>query len=151
MTQLLMVCMANVCRSPMALAVAQQLAHNRGRSSELRFASAGTHVQGAKRIDARAQAVLLKRQYPPGKTRSRQVTAQDFERFDLILVMDESNLAALKRLCPPPLYDKLRLLMSFAPELGVMDVPDPYFGDLAGFERVLDLIEAAVKGLLEQV
>jgi protein-tyrosine phosphatase len=135
----------------MALTVAQQLTRNLGRASDLQFDAAGTHVQGAKRIDPRAQAVLLKRQYPSGKTRSRQVTVQDLERFDLILAMDESNLAALKRLCPPPLHDKFRLLMSFAPELGVMDVPDPYFGDLAGFERVLDLIEAGVKGLLKQV
>ncbi|MDR3368486.1 low molecular weight protein-tyrosine-phosphatase [Rhodoferax sp.] len=151
MTQILLVCMANVCRSPMALAVAQQLARNQGRTSKLRFDSAGTHVPGAKRIDARAQAVLLKRQYTPGKTRSRQVSAKDFERFDLILAMDEANLAALKRLCPPTRHDTLRLLMSFAPELGVTDVPDPYYGDLAGFERVLNLIEAGIKGLLAQV
>lgn len=151
MTHILMVCMANVCRSPMALAVAQQLTRHRGRATELQFDSAGTHVQGTKRIDARAQAVLLKRQYTPGKKRSRQVSAQDFERFDLILAMDEANLAALKRLCPPTRHDKLRLLMSFAPELGVMDVPDPYYGGLAGFECVLDLIEAGAKGLLAQV
>ena len=131
----------------MALAVAQQLARNRG----WRLDSAGTHVQGAKRMDARAQAVLLKHQYTPGKTRSRQVAAQDFERFDLILAMDEANLAALKRLCPAPLQHKLRLLLSFAPELGVTEVPDPYFGDLAGFERVLTLVEAGIRGLLAQV
>jgi protein-tyrosine phosphatase len=151
MTQILMVCMANVCRSPMALAVAQQLTRNQGRVGKLRFDSAGTHVPGAKRIDARGQAVLLKRQYTPGKTRSRQVSAQDFERFDLILAMDKANLAALRRLCPPALHDKLRLLMSFAPEQGIAEVPDPYYGDLAGFERVLDLIEAGIKGLLAQV
>jgi len=151
MTQILMVCMANVCRSPMALAVALQLARKLGRATKLRFDCAGTHVQGAKRMDARAQAVLLKRQYTPGKTRSRQVNAQDFERFDLILAMDEANLASLKRLSQPTVHDKLRLLMSFAPELGVTDVPDPYFGDQAGFERVLDLCEAGVRGLLTQV
>lgn len=151
MTHILMVCMANVCRSPMAVAVAQQLTRNCGRATDLQFDSAGTHVQGTKRIDARAQAVLLKRQYTSGKKRSRQVSAQDFERFDLILAMDEANLAALKRLCPPTRRDKLRLLMSFAPELGVMDVPDPYYGSLAGFECVLNLIEAGAKGLLAQV
>jgi protein-tyrosine phosphatase len=134
----------------MALVVAQQLTRNRGRATELQFDSAGTHVQGAKRLDARAQAVLLKRQYTPGKNRSRQVTAQDFARFDLILAMDKANLAALRRLCPPALHGKLRLLMSFAPEQGMVEVPDPYYGDLAGFERVLDLIEASMKGLLAQ-
>ncbi len=152
MTQVLMVCMANVCRSPMALSVAQQLVRNQGRAGELRLDSAGTHAaQGGKRMDARAQSVLLKRQYTPVKTRSRQVSAQDFERFDLILAMDEGNLAALKRLAPPDAHDKLRLLLSFAPEMDTTDVPDPYYGDLAGFSRVLNLIEAGVNGLLARV
>ncbi|MBB1076105.1 low molecular weight phosphotyrosine protein phosphatase [Rhodoferax sp. 4810] len=149
MTQVLLVCMANVCRSPMACAVAQQLAQSQGRAADWRFASAGTHAQqGGKRMDARAQAALQKRRYPAVKTRSRQVTAQDFERFDLILAMDEANLASLKRLAPPETDGKLRLLLSFAAELGMTEVPDPYFGDQAGFERVLDLIEAGVKGLI---
>ena len=149
MTHVLLVCMANVCRSPMTCAVAQQLAQSQGRAADWTFASAGTHAQqGGKRMDARAQAALQKRRYPAVKTRSRQVTAQDFERFDLILAMDEANLASLKRLAPPETHGKLRLFLSFAPELGMTEVPDPYFGDQAGFERVLDLIEAGVKGLI---
>lgn len=149
MTHVLLVCMANVCRSPMACAVAQQLAQSSGRRADWTFASAGTHAQqGGKRPDARAQATLLKRRYTAVKTRSRQVVVQDFARFDLILAMDEANLASLKRLAPPAAHGKLRLLLPFAPELGVAEVPDPYYGDLAGFERVLDLIEAGVKGLL---
>ncbi len=149
MTQVLLVCMANVCRSPMACAVAQHLARSQGCAADWKFESAGTHAQqGGKRMDARAQATLLKRRYAAVKTRSRQVTAQDFERFDLMLAMDEANLAALKRLAPPATQGKLRLLLSFAPDLGVAEVPDPYYGDLAGFERALDLIEAGVKGLL---
>jgi len=95
--------------------------------------------------------VLRKHQYAPPKTRSRLVTAQDFERFDLILVMDEANLAALQRQCPASSQDKLRLLLSFAPELGLTEVPDPYYGDLAGFERVLSLCEAAAHGLLARI
>lgn len=148
MTHVLLVCMANVCRSPMACAVARQLASRQGRGAGWTFDSAGTHAQAGKRLDARAQAVLLKHQYTPLKTRSRPVTAQDFDRFDLILAMDEANLVSLKRLAPPGAHSKLRLLLSFAPALGVLDVPDPYYGDQAGFERVLDLIEAGVKGLL---
>ena len=148
MTDVLLVCMANVCRSPMACAVAQQLGRTQGRAAQLHFDSAGTHVHSGKRLDARAQAVLLKHRYTPPKTRSRAVTARDFERFDLILAMDESNLAALQRQCPPQHQRKLRLLLSFAPELGLSEVPDPYYGDLAGFERVLSLCEAGVRGLL---
>lgn len=151
MTHVLLVCMANVCRSPMACAVARQLAPTQGRGSQLHFDSAGTHAHSGKRLDARAKEVLLKHQYSPPKTGSRRVTAQDFERFDLILAMDEANLAALQRQCPVTRHGKLRLLLSYAPELGRSEVPDPYYGDLAGFERVLDLCETAVRGLLKQV
>lgn len=151
MTHVLLVCMANVCRSPMACAVARQLAHTQGRANQLHFDSAGTHAHSGKRLDARAQAVLRKHQYTSPKTRSRGVTAPDFERFDLILAMDEANLVALQRQCPISLHGKLRLLLSFAPELGLTEVPDPYYGDLAGFERVLSLCEAGARGLLTRV
>jgi protein-tyrosine phosphatase len=63
--------------------------------------------------------------------------------------MDESNLAALHRMCPPLHRGKLHLLLEFAPELGLQDVPDPYYGNLAGFERVLTLCEAGVHGLIK--
>ncbi|MBT3067064.1 low molecular weight protein-tyrosine-phosphatase [Rhodoferax sp. U11-2br] len=151
MTHVLLVCMANVCRSPMACAVARQLAHTQGCGTQLHFDSAGTHAHIGKRLDVRAQAVLLKHQYTPPKTRSRGVTVTDFERFDLILAMDEANLAALRRQCPISLHGKLRLLLSFAPELGMSEVPDPYYGDLAGFERVLGLCEAGARGLLAEL
>ena len=92
---------------------------------------------------------MTARHYAMGNTRSRRVIPQDFERFDLLLAMDEDNLAALQRQCPPEQLHKLRLLLSYAPELGEREVPDPYFGGLAGFERVLDLCEAGVRGLLK--
>ncbi len=146
-----MVCMANICRSPMARAVAQQVAQQAGLSQQFLFESAGTHAQQAgERIDARAKSVLLTHHYAVSKTRSRRVEAQDFERFDLILAMDEGNLAALQEMCPSEHKDKLHLLLNFAPALGETEVPDPYYGPLAGFERVLELCEAAVQGLLRR-
>jgi protein-tyrosine phosphatase len=149
MTKILMVCMANICRSPMAQAVAQQLAYDAGRAAEFEFASAGTHVRpGGERPDLRSISVLLSRNYKPGNTRSRPVTAKDFERFDLILAMDKSNLAVLEQQCPPQHHGKLHLLLEFSPELSMSEVPDPYFGNQAGFECVLELCEAGVKGLL---
>lgn len=151
MTHVLLVCMANVCRSPMACAVARQLAQTQGRGTQLHFDSAGTHAHSGKRLDARAKDVLLKHRYTPPKTRSRLVTAQDFERFDLILAMDQDNLAALHRHCPASLRSKCRLLLSYAPALGLAEVPDPYYGDLAGFERVLGLCEAGARGLLAEL
>jgi protein-tyrosine phosphatase len=150
MTKILMVCMANICRSPMAQAVARQVAHDAGRSQELEFDSAGLLAQHAgERTDARARFVLLSRDYEPGNTRARCVNDQDFEHFDLILAMDRPNLAALQRLCPPQHLGKLHLLLEFAPSAGVDEVPDPYYGNLAGFERVLDLCEAGARGLIK--
>lgn len=134
----------------MAKSVAQHLAKTLGRSKSFEFDAAGTHAQeSGPKPDPRAKAVMVARQYPLANTRSRRITPPDFDRFDLLLAMDESNLAALQRQCPPEHQHKLRLLMSFAPELGETEVPDPYFGNLAGFERVLDLCEAGVRGLLK--
>jgi protein-tyrosine phosphatase len=149
MNRILMVCMANICRSPMALAAAQHLATQTGQARHFSFDAAGTHAQRAgEPMDPRARATLLARDYLPASTRSRRITAEDFERFDLILAMDEGNLAALLEQCPHPHQDKLRLLLDFAPEADEREVPDPYYGNLAGFEHVLDLCEAAARGLL---
>lgn len=77
------------------------------------------------------------------------MSAADFERFDLLLAMDEANLAELRRRCPPQHVDKVRLLMEFAPDSTETEVADPYFGGAQGFEQVLDQVERACAGLLE--
>ncbi|MBE0474834.1 MAG: low molecular weight phosphotyrosine protein phosphatase, partial [Rhodoferax sp.] len=83
MTKILLICMANICRSPMACSVARQMAREAGLAGSLKFDSAGTHAQTAgKRMDARARAVLLGRRYEPEKTRSRQVSEKDFQHYD---------------------------------------------------------------------
>ena len=141
--------MGNICRSPMAQAVARQVACDAGRSQEFEFDSAGTLAQRiGERPDPRARTVLLSRDYEPENKRARRVNDQDFERFDLILAMDQTNLEDLRRLCPPQHLGKLHLLLKFAPSAGADEVPDPYYGNLAGFERVLDLCEAGVQGLI---
>lgn len=151
MNRILMVCMANVCRSPIACSIAQHLARQQGRYRQFEFDAAGTHAPTvSQRMDPRAREALLKRGYVPVKTRSKQVRGQDFEHFDLILAMDEGNLTALKRQCPAALHGKLRLLLSYAPELVDTEVPDPYYGGTAGFDRVLALCESGVRGLLAQ-
>ena len=147
--KILMVCMGNICRSPMALAVARQLASDAGRSAEFEFDSAGTHAHhSGEEADPRAKAVLASHHYKPSNSRARRVEKADFERFDLILAMDQANLAALQHACPEKYRHKLHLLLEFAPELELDSVPDPYFGHADGFERVLDLCEKGVKGLL---
>lgn len=148
-TKILMVCTANICRSPMARMVGAHLASKAGMARHVIFDSAGTQ---AGRIsdppDPRAKAALSKRDYPTIKMRSRRVKDDDFVRFDLILAMDRSNLEALRQRCPDAQARKLRLLLEFAPHLDLLEVPDPYFGGPQGFDRVLELCETAVAGLI---
>lgn len=99
--------------------------------------------------DSRAQAAARTRGYDLSALRARQVSAADFERFDLLLAMDEANLAELRRRCPPAHRDKVRLLMEFAPGAAETEVADPYLGGEQGFEQVLDQVERACAGLLD--
>ena len=145
MRNILMVCTANVCRSPMAQIVAAQAIERRGLSRVIRVDSAGTNAsKGAAQPDNRARAALQKRGYLVGKGKSRRVEVQDFQRFDLILAMDRTNLKNLQALCPPEHQAKLRLFLEPAGPAGMDEVPDPYYGNAEGFERVLDLCEAGV-------
>ena len=149
MTKILMVCTANICRSPMARDVAQHMAREMAGVAHFKFDSAGTRaLPGGERVDPRARSVLTRRGYKPGNKRSRPVNEQDFGRFDLIVAMDRANLALLQGLCPAQHQHKLHLLLEFAPTLGISEVPDPYHGNLEGFERVLGLCEEGVRGLL---
>ncbi len=120
-----------------------------GLSQRIVIDSAGTgdwHV--GKAPDARAQLAGHARGYQLAPLRARQVSADDFRRFDLLLAMDEANVENLQRICPPALRDRVRLLLEFAPHLGRREVADPYFGGNEGFEAVLDQCEAACQGLL---
>ncbi|AFQ47736.1 low molecular weight phosphotyrosine protein phosphatase [Burkholderia cepacia GG4] len=121
-----------------------------GLADRIAIDSAGTgdwHV--GEPPDARAQAAARTRGYDLSALRARQVSAVDFDRFDLLLAMDEANLAELRRRCPPEQRDKVRLLMEFAPGAAETEVADPYFGGAQGFEQVLDQVERACAGLLE--
>ena len=151
MTKLLMVCMGNVCRSPMAQIVTLHLAQQAGLARQMEVDSAGTHAgRGKEPPDPRAVSVLSARGYPVGKVRSRLVTEQDFGRYDLILAMDQSNLNDLRRICPNDHTHKLRLFLEFAQSVDAREIPDPYYGNVQGFERVLDLCEAGARGLVAQ-
>jgi protein-tyrosine phosphatase len=159
MTAVLFVCHANLCRSPMALAVAHALArHAAGdrRRSFWRSASpapaldaAGTHPAAGEPIDGRAKAALERCGYAASKKRSRPVRERDFERFDLLLAMDRACLEELRRRCPSQHGHKLRLFLDFAPDHEGEDVPDPYFSDAQAFDRVLGLCEVGARALLD--
>ncbi|MBC7707097.1 MAG: low molecular weight phosphotyrosine protein phosphatase [Rhodoferax sp.] len=149
MTKILMVCMGNVCRSPMAQAVTLHLVRQAGLARQIQVDSAGTHAaRGSQTADPRAKAVLATGGYPVGKNKSRQVSEQDFTRYDLILAMDQSNLNDLRGICPTENTHKLRLFLEFASDPDTRDVPDPYYGNVQGFERVLGLCEAGARGLV---
>ncbi len=149
MTKILMVCMGNICRSPMAQAVTLHLVQQAGLAHQIQVDSAGTHTaRGSQPADPRAKAVLSARGYPVGKNKARQVAEQDFARYDLILAMDQSNLNDLRRICPNESAHKLRLFLEFAGDADIRDVPDPYYGNVQGFERVLKLCEVSARGLV---
>lgn len=135
----------------MAQIVATQLAQRAGMSRQVNFESAGIHASKSRmRIDGRATAALERRGYAVGKMRSRPVEDKDFKRFDLILAMDRANYAELQRICPPESLYKLKMFLAVGEEMDVDEVPDPYYGNSEGFERVLDLCEAGVKGILSR-
>ena len=150
--RVLMVCMGNLCRSPMAEAVLRSKLAQAGLAQVVTVDSAGTHgFHKGSLPDPRAVAQTTSRGYSMKGLKSRPVVADDFSRFDLVLAMDRDNLDTLRDRCPPSEHGRLHLLLSFAPAALADEVPDPYFGSVAGFERALDLIEPACGGLLDDL
>lgn len=152
MTKVLFVCMGNICRSPSAEGVFRHLVDEAGLSDVVGVDSAGTHdFHIGEAPDARAQASARKRGYDISHCVARQITQEDFREFDLILAMDWENLSALQQRCPRAYHHKLMLLMRFANEFEEATIPDPYYGGVDGFGKVLDYIEDACQGVLEMV
>jgi protein-tyrosine phosphatase len=144
--------MGNICRSPTAEAVFREVVRVEGQGLEVHVDSAGTHgYHVGEPPDPRAIAAARRRGYDMEQLRARRVEPRDFERFDLLLAMDEDNLAFLQRIAPAGHGGRARLLMEFAQGAGRRDVPDPYYGGEAGFEEVLDLVEEAARGLLDEI
>jgi protein-tyrosine phosphatase len=151
-TALLVVCTGNICRSPTAEGVLREMVRKAGLSDTVVVESAGTHgYHIGEPPDERAQRHALQRGYDLSALRATRDSSADFERYDWILAMDRGHYELLRRSCPAKHLAKLKLFLSFAPELGVDEVPDPYYGGPDGFERVLDLIEAAARGVVEQL
>ncbi|UHD17700.1 low molecular weight protein-tyrosine-phosphatase [Thiocapsa bogorovii] len=150
--RVLFVCMGNICRSPTAHGVFRKLVVERGLSHCVEIDSAGTHAYHVgEPPDRRARATALERGIDIGDLRARLAERSDFESFDYVLAMDRDNYRILSGFCPAGMESKLRLFMEFAPDLGVRDVPDPYYGGAGGFDQVFDLVEAASQGLLEDL
>lgn len=143
--KILFVCLGNICRSPTAEVVFRGLAERV--NADVVVDSAGTsRWHNGELPDARAMQEAALRGYDLSPQRSRHVVAQDFEAFDLIIAMDNNNLRALKAMAPTGSRAEIRLMLEYAPDQPLREVPDPYYGD--NFDGVFDLIETASRGLL---
>jgi len=148
----LMVCTANYCRSPMAEGMLRRQLLELGLSQYIRVDSAGTHVsRSGQRPDIRAQQAVQAGGVDITRLRSRSIQHTDFVDFDYILVMDEGNFQSVAKLCPVEYRHKLAMMMAFAPQSGVTEVPDPYYSNKEGFQQVYTFLEQAVNGLVESI
>lgn len=151
-TSVIFVCMGNICRSPTAEGVFRSLVTSAGLAERIVIDSAGTHAYHVgEKPDPRAREIALRRGVDLNDIRARKVHPGDIETFDYILAMDKANLSDLHAIAPPDLSGKIRLFMEFARGYDELEVPDPYYGGLSGFDRVLDMIEAASAGLLQEI
>lgn len=148
-TNILVVCMGNICRSPTGEAVLRKKALQLG--VDVNVDSAGTvgSHKGSK-PDPRAVSAGERRGYSFKGIRARQVTRADFDKFDFILAADEYNLRDLQEQCPDEHLHKIQLFLSYSDE-DFDEIPDPYYGGERGFELVLDLIEDASENLLKNL
>jgi protein-tyrosine phosphatase len=150
--KILFVCMGNICRSPTAEGVFRAHARRHAPGLDLEIDSAGTHAYHVgEPPDPRTIDAAARRGIDLTRLRARQVSDDDFERFDLIVAMDRLNHATLLDRSPSEHHGRIRTLLEFSDNAAPADVPDPYYGDARGFDEVIDLVESAVEGLLAEV
>ena len=149
--RILFVCLGNICRSPMAEGVFRHVSGS-GELAAFSIDSAGTAGwhEGSP-PDSRAQAALMARGIDISQLRARQVSPRDFERNDLLLAMDDSNLQDLSAIAPHGAGGKVHLFLDYALGETGQEVPDPYYGGTRGFDEVFDLVERASLGLMRKL
>jgi len=150
--RILFVCLGNICRSPTAHGVFRDIASREAPGLVTQVDSAGTadyHV--GEPPDSRSCRVAAQRGYDLSDLRARQVEPEDFQRFDLLLAMDETNLADLEACAPAEARSRIRLFLEYAPGIGRREVPDPYYGTASDFDLVVDLVERGARGLLAEL
>lgn len=147
---ILFVCMGNICRSPTVEYIARKEFADAGLAAHIE--SAGTedyHI--GKGADRRSMTVSRAAGYPMDAHRARQVSAEDFRRFDYILAMDNANMTRLRALQPSDTTAHVALFLDFVGITDRSEVPDPYYGDQDGFDDVLSLTRAGVKKLVQRL
>jgi protein-tyrosine phosphatase len=149
---ILFVCTGNICRSPTAEGVFRTIARQRGVLERLRIDSAGTHdYHTGEAPDPRSIEHAAKRGYDLKPLRARQVAASDFRDFGWILAMDRGHLRILNAVAPQDSDSRVQLFLEHSARWRGLEVPDPYYGGVQGFETVLDMVEEASERLLEAV
>jgi protein-tyrosine phosphatase len=147
----LFVCMGNICRSPTAEGVFRHFVAEAGLEQFVMVDSAGTHAyHSGGSADARSSAAAERRGYSLADIRARKVNAEDFEQFDYVIAMDRDNLALLIDQSDARHHHKISLFLEYS-SVSEDEVPDPYYGGATGFEKVLDLVEDASRGLLSEI
>lgn len=151
--RVLMVCMGNICRSPLAHGVFERMVEEEGLSHLIEVDSSGTHSWHVGNTpDPRSQEVAMRHGLDLNYQRARKVTADDIDTFDYILAMDGDNLAILQDLArSEESQSKVSLFLDFAENVDLREVPDPYYGGEQGFDHVYELVEAASIGLLQSI
>jgi protein-tyrosine phosphatase len=150
--RILFVCLGNICRSPTAEGALRRLCAAEAPELDIEVDSAGTgNYHLGKPPDSRSRHAAAARGIDLSALRARQVERQDFARFDLILAMDRHNLRALRALRPPGSRARLELFLEFAGGPADGEVPDPYTGTAADFERVLDIVIPACRRLIARL
>jgi protein-tyrosine phosphatase len=147
--KILLVCLGNICRSPTAEGVLRHLLASEAPRLNVEIDSAGTgNYHAGEPPDQRSQRAAKRRGIDLSGLRARQVVPADFANFDRILAMDAENLRALEARKPESSKAQLGLFLDYAEHAGTREVPDPYSGDADDFERVLDLVTEAARGLI---
>lgn len=150
--RVLFVCMGNICRSPTAHGVFRTQVRHAGLESRIQVESAGTHgFHVGVPPDRRAVEAARARGHDLSGVRARQVEPADLEGSDYVLAMDRANLEVLQAMARGRDVTRPELLLDFVQDIPEREVPDPYYGTVNGFERVLDLVEAGCAGLLEEI
>ncbi len=150
--RILFVCLGNICRSPTAHGVFQQMVDDAGLTDQIQVDSCGTgswHIGHSP--DERMQAAALEKGYDLSSLVARRLSPEDFEDYDYLLAMDTRNLADIIKQAPKHFSGRIQLFMDYSDEKKILEVPDPYYGGEQGFSHVVSLIEQGCQGLFETV
>lgn len=148
--KILFVCTGNICRSPTAEAVLRARLCAKGKEQDFRIDSAGTHGYHIDEApDERAVSAALIRGVKMENIRARKVTKEDFKIFDLIVAMDVGHLKILEAMKTENIKADIKLFTNFCSRFQEDDVPDPYYGGKKEFEKMMDIIEDGIEGILE--